>query len=375
MHGFFLKQAFPTCFLIFCWQNCFSATSQILNENFYQNPAELSWVKHLSLTGGNLWINPTLKFKGESFGMRGSAVSKAQDCLPYALTAYRFTKRLVLGFNVTPSGYGHVNWPKNSIVAYSSTLTRVFYYRAGLQSSYQFTEKLALGAGINLEYNSELAIDLVLPNQGNQRNRVSDLNHTVDVGLLYKINPHNFLTAVFYSDVNTHGHGTSTLGNIVNRNLSVTVSEGSVAYLGLQHQVTDNWFLEEKIYWSGLGIQKNLDFINTTSGSYTVPTRWKNVWSYQLSTRITTIEKLALLGSIIYETNPVGVATNAIGYPLAANLFVSGGVSITLNKALSTQLIYGYGTFVPNAVINNAHSKGEISANVQAAIAQLKYNC
>lgn len=92
-------------------------------------------------------------------------------------------------------------------------------------------------------------------------------------------------------------------------------------YVGLQHLLNDKWSLGEKIYWSGWSIQKNLYFKNTATRSFIVPTNWKDVWSYQITTRYAITEKMALLGSVIYETNPNPTPTNSIGYPLAASTF------------------------------------------------------
>ncbi|HVT63172.1 MAG TPA: hypothetical protein VHD33_06795 [Legionellaceae bacterium] len=37
----------------------------------------------------------------------GTASSNVNNSLPYVLTAHRFTDKLVVGFNATPSAYGH----------------------------------------------------------------------------------------------------------------------------------------------------------------------------------------------------------------------------------------------------------------------------
>ena len=194
-------------------------------------------------------------------------------------------ERFVFGLNVTPSSYGHLNWPIDSIVSNATTLTKVIYYRVGAQSSYQFTSNLALGIGLNLEYNKQLELNYVIPGMGNQINKISALNPDADIGLFYKINPKHALTAAIYTPVNTFGDGTSTLGTTKVNDFSLTVSQASVAYVGFQHTLNDRWFLEEKLYWSGWGIQKNIVFLNTTTGSSTTPSNWKNVWSLQISTR------------------------------------------------------------------------------------------
>ena len=354
-------------------QKAYGSATQILSDTFYQNPAELSLVNKSQIIAGNVFIAPSFKFQGNSFEANGSTKSNVTDYLPYMLGAYRVNEAIVIEVNITPSGYGHLNWPVDSFVSQSSTLTKLLYYRFGFQSSYQITENLAVGMGFNIEDNGQYQLNFVVPGQGNQVNSVTGLNYTGDFGLYYKIDPKNYLTVAGYTQVDTYGHGTSSAHGVVNTNLSLNITEAPVVYIGIEHFINDLWFIEGKVYWSGWHIQNNINFTNTTTGTYVVPTNWKDVWSFQATTRYAIRERLALLGSIIYETNPVPLATNAIGYPLAASGSLSGGVDIALRKDLSIQAIYSYGAFLPNSPINNANSVGTINAHFQAVVLQLIY--
>lgn len=361
-----------SCTIIFT-EVAYGAVGQILNDSFFQNPAELNTVHQLQLVGGNLFIVPNFHFTGTSYGAQGQATSKVNDSLPYLLTAYRFTDKLVLGLNINPDDYGHLNWPIGSIVENASTTTNVLYYRAGLQSSYQFTDKIAIGIGLNIENNKSLEINYVVPGLGNQMNNVSQINFTADFGIYYTINSKNFITMAVYSPVNKFGYGTSTLNTTENNNLSMLITDATVAYIGLEQLINDQWFMEEKIYWSNWSIQKNVYFLNTTTGSFVTPANWRDVLSFQIFSRYAVIEKLALLAAIIYETNPVPTINNQIGYPLSGSGSISLGLDINVSHEFSTQLIYGYGGFIPKAQINNLNSFGQISATFQAFVLQATY--
>ncbi len=357
---------------IFCAEKSYGAVSQILNDNFFQNPAELSLINKLQVIAGNVFINPSFKFEGTSYGADGSAKSNLTDYLPYMLSAYRTTDRLVFGVNATPSIYGHIDWSVDSVVSQASTLTDFLYYRVGFQSSYQFTDSLALGLGFNIEDDAVYKLNLVIPGEGNQINSVSGVNYTGDFGVFYKINTRNYLSIAGYTQVKTYGHGYSSVEATTVNDLSLNIAQAPVVYIGLEH-LNDKWRIGGKIYWSGWSILQSLDFTNTTTGSYVVPTNWKDVWSFQITTRYALIDKLALLGGIIYETNPVLLATNAIGYPLAASGALSGGFDFALRNDLSIQAIYSYGALLPNSPINNANSVGTINAHFQAGVLQLIY--
>jgi len=155
--------------LIFYGQNTYAAVDQILSDNFFLNPAELSLIKKGQLSIGNLFVSPKLKFTGTTpLGSR-STTSKTNNSLPYLLAAYRLSDRFVMGLTATPSAYGHIQWPINSLLREISTTTKLLYYRVGAQSTYQFTDKLSLGVGLNLEYNKLAELDFVIPNKYNHR--------------------------------------------------------------------------------------------------------------------------------------------------------------------------------------------------------------
>lgn len=353
--------------------NAFAAVGQILNGNFFQNPAELSVIDRAKVIAGSVFISPTLTFDGTYNGNTGTAVSKAADALPYLLADYRLTDKFVAGINLTPSTYGHIAWPEDSIVSEGGTTTKLIYYRLGAQFSYQLMNKLSLGAGVNLEYNRNAELDFAIPNRGTQYNKARDYNTVADIGLFYKINTKNFITAAAFSGVDTFSPGTSTLGTASTNNYAFLLLDAPVAYIGAQHLLNDKWFLEEKIYWSGWSLVKNVVFSNTVTGTYVFPVDWKDILSYQVSTRYAVVEKVAVLGSILYDENAVDLSANQIGYPVSSSLSVSGGLDFTLNKTLSAQLVYTYGTFAPKAIIANASGQGTVDANIQIGTIQFVY--
>ena len=208
--------------IFFFWGISYAAVYQILSDYFYSNPAELNLINETQLILGNVFVIPRMGFNGQTPLGIGTANSKANNSLPYVLTARRFSDKWVIGFNVTPSGYGHINWGDDSIVSKSSTVTNMLYYQFGLQSGYQFNDKLTLGAGLNVEYNKFAELNYITPPLGNQVNKIENgVNYVGDFGIYYKINAHNYFTGAVYTQVSTYGHGISTLGPIVSSDFSL----------------------------------------------------------------------------------------------------------------------------------------------------------
>ncbi len=359
---------------LFLQNSAYAAVYQILSDYFYQNPAELSQTHETQLILGNVFAIPSMEFNGQATLGSGTASSKVNNSLPYMLTSHRFTDKWVVGFNVTPSAYGHINWGDDSIVSNSSTVTNMLYYQFGFQSEYQFDKNLSLGAGFNVEYNKFAELNYMTPPLGNQVNKIQNgVNYVGDFGVYYKLNTYNYLTAAVYTQVSTYGHGISTLGSMVSNDFSLNILQPPIAYIGLQQISNEKFFLEEKAYFSGWHIVKNIDFINSATGSFSTPANWRDTWSFQVSARYVLTEKWAILGSGIYETNAVPTATNQIGYPVSASGSLTAGLDAQVMKEISVQVMYSYGGFIPDAMIANSTTNGIVSANTQSFVVQLIY--
>jgi hypothetical protein len=60
-------------------KNGYGAVSQILNDSFFQNPAELLVVNNTQAIIGNVFINPNIKFKGSSYGISGGSLQEGTE--------------------------------------------------------------------------------------------------------------------------------------------------------------------------------------------------------------------------------------------------------------------------------------------------------
>lgn len=354
-------------------KQAYADVGQILTDYFFQNPADLADVQQENMILGNVFVAPFLEFNGKALGGTGQARTRTFDSLPYLLADTRISDKFVLGFNITPCQYGDLQWPESSVVAYDSTITKVYYYRLGFQASYQLTHRFTMGLGGGLEYNYLQELDAVIGNLGNEVNKVSGLNRYMDAGFTYKITPKHSLIGAFFSPVNTFGHGTSRLNGAVSNNFRMNIVDAAVLYTGLEHNFSEQWFLEEKAYWSNWRAQTNTQLFNTTRGDYVYDTAWLDTWSFQVSGQYTSSDRFAWLATVMYETNAAPLRTNAIGYPLAPTLFFSGGVDVAVNKNLHIQLFYGYSIYTPKAQIDNGYSLGSISADTQSGVVQFMY--
>lgn len=121
----------------------------------------------------------------------------------------------------------------------------MLYYQFGLQSGYQFTDKWTLGAGFNVEYNKFAELNYLVPPLGNQVNKIQNgINYVGDVGVYYKINPYHYVTAAVYTQVSTYGTGISTLSSYVSNDFSLNILQPPIAYIGLQHIVSEKLFID-----------------------------------------------------------------------------------------------------------------------------------
>lgn len=350
--------------LICCASKIFASGGQLLNSTFFPNPAAISSINNFEFIGGNLFFVPTLSFTGTSYGKVGSAQSSVYDPIPYLYVHYRLTDKWVIGINMLPSVYGDLLWPADSIVSTASVITNVLYYRSGILASYQITPDLSFGMGINLERNY-LEVAFMDPLLGFERNKSAGYHYVSDFGLKYRINSKDSVSIAYYTPVHYYSRGVSRASNIANYNYATLNANAAVSFVNFNHIVNELWNLKSTIYFSKWNIKKRSVFYNTVSGSEVLPTYWRNVWSFLFASQHILSDKISFAWDVLYETNPVSkFSYNYVGFPLASALNFSANFEFNVYKNIFVKVIGSYGTFAPNARINNANNYGVMSANI-----------
>ena len=148
------------------------ATSyQIFTNIGFTNPASLNSIKKAEFIMGGLIINSRFHFTGTAAGVRGSTTSRTEDYLPYGRVAMRFSPKWVGSFDITQPYFTDIQYPRNSVVKFFATETFIRDTNFSPKVSYQATERLALGAGLDFNnlYNGQL--NFVVPPLGVMTNK------------------------------------------------------------------------------------------------------------------------------------------------------------------------------------------------------------
>lgn len=354
--------------LLFFAAKTFAAGGQLLNSTFFPNPSAITNINTFEFIAGNLFFVPTLTFNGISHGKTGTAYSSVYDPIPYMYTNYRINDKWVVGLNMIPSIYGDLSWPIDSVVARSSIMTDVLYYRSGVLTSYQITPDLALGFGISLERVFS-QITFMDEKFGFQRNKSSGYDYVADFGFNYKLNSKDLISLAYYTPIYKFVRGLSNAGEVKNYNYTALKVDASVVFFSLDHVVNDYWTLNGAVYFSKWSVYKYFIFCNTVSGDFVFPAYWKNVWSFLLTSKHNISDKSIFTWQVLYETNPSYSAKyNYVGFPLSSALNFSAGFEYNFYKNFYVNIIGSYGTFAPNARINNASTYGSVSANIYTGV-------
>jgi len=358
---FFILLLFITC-------NIFAAGGQLLNSTFFPNPSEIAKINKFELISGNLFFVPTLTFNGSSHGKTGSAYSSVYDPIPYLYTNYRIDDKWVVGLNMIPSVYGDLSWPVDSVVSNGAIMSDVLFYRSGVLTSYQITQDLALGIGINIErlFSQITFIDKTV---GFQRSKSSGYDYVTDFGLNYKLTSKDLISLAYYTPIYKFVRGLSNASGIKNYNFTALRVDASVLFMDYQHTVNDYWKLKGAVYFSKWSVVKKIILYNNVSGDIILPAYWKNVWTFLLTSKHNITDKSIFTWQLFYETNPASSARyNYVGFPLSSALSFSAGCEYNFYKNFYVNIIGSYGTFAPNARINNASSYGTIAANLYTGV-------
>ena len=353
----------------------YGAALQMFSDINYANPAELSMIKVGQLMLGTGIVNAHIRYQGTVYGVNGVANATMTNDLSYGRFAWRTSPKIVVALAVTQPVFADINFGPNSFVSPITTDTLVKTINIAPRMSYQVTPQLSLGIGLDLEYKYLNRLDFQVAGLGVVKNHSTGFFPGFDLGAFYIFNQSTFGSVSFYSrrPGNTTGTSTSESG-LQNGSYSVYNIDPYIVQVHLTRIVTPKLLLSGGVYFSNWATIKHLPLKNTVLGNLTFPTKWSNVWSYELGGKYDANEHFSLLFGGMYETNFVSNQLNSIGYPGSSVLILAGGLSSPLTKKLSGQLMYARIMFAPDAKFSSFINTGSASLGVNMISARLTYD-
>jgi long-chain fatty acid transport protein len=322
----------------------FASSYQRFYNLAYSNPATLNQVDTLELQTNGILIDSMHEYSGTDGPLSGTATSQTYTFYPYGRIAIRIDPKLVVGVDITHLTFFDIEFPEDAFVRFSATDTILKDVNIAPQFSYQLTDKLALGAGLNFDrvYESEISFDA--PPNGELINQSSGWAHGWDVGLSYKLLPKTTVNLSYFSEIVSHPSGISTWGPFTNDAFRFdSVPIPAVFILDVRQKFNDQLSGFVVVRYQLWHIFKSLILENTALGrTELIPTNYNNTWVGLTGLNYKINDKWSTLGGVEYDSNPVSTTYRYIGGPAYSARSAFIGLEHNFTKSFKARILYTY---------------------------------
>ena len=294
------------------------------------NPAGLSLlsIDDVRFDMGFGFLNPPRK-------ANGTESDSNLFLIPSGAVAFKIDEKLTFGMGMAGlSGMGvdfadiMAGAPGNQNV-----VTTKQYYRIAPGFSYQLNDKLALGAALNIDYQS-LALDnsqMHLPqNQG--------YGFGVTVGLIYKLNDVMQIGASYVSKQSMASFDWNTTAGAY----SMTIDAPQTLTLGIAYQPGNGLLVEADIKYIGFSDVLNKVDFDTPAGPAFMNFGWDDQVVFSLGVQKEISEKTTIRAGLNYGESPIGEedVDNNIGSLAITESHFSVGATRKLGKRIDASVSY-----------------------------------
>ncbi len=230
----------------------------------------------------------------------------------------------------------------------SGTITPMFAYKA--------TDKLSLGAGVQMQYVwAHLTSSNTLP-YGVRVNNITtngnDFDMGYQLGALYEFTDSTRVGVGYRSEINHKLKGkmkssvspSSPLFNALNQKISAKLTTPAMLSMGVYHDVNEKWAVMaeyQRVFWSSF---QNLTF-KSQNGGYTISNvkeNWRDTNFYSVGTSYMLDNQWKLRLGLAYDQSAVRYAHRTPRIPDSDRIWYSAGLGYQYNENLSFDIGYTY---------------------------------
>ncbi|RTZ45341.1 fatty acid transporter [Candidimonas sp. SYP-B2681] len=312
------------------------AGSAAIAENastIYFNPAGMTRLKGVNVSGGVSAVRPSFKFSNTASTVPGGVDGNGGDAgswglIPNAYASWEITPQWYVGLGIgAPFGL-KTEYDDTWTGRYHSKMFSIETINVNPSIAYKVNDQLSLGAGINwmrLDAEFSRAAPVVVPGLG----FAGDLDATVkmdgdawgwNLGLLYQLTPETRIGLAYRSKVKIDLDGKTRVSNSsvrgraaalvppMNANADTSVELPDTAILSVVHDLNSQWQLLADVSWTGWSSIRSLDINNT--GNPRVPSdsqdlRFRDTWRIALGANYKLTHQWTLKGGVAWDQSPV----------------------------------------------------------------------
>ncbi len=342
---------------------------QVFWTQAWTNPASMSTVEKFSASIGGRYLGGTLKFKGTNGGVTGTSKSDIKILAPNGQIMYRIHPSWVIGLDISTIGAAYENFKSGNLAGTKSTINIVDY---SPKISYEITDKLALGIGIDLAQTYNYNINFPTP-AGEMRNKAKGFGVGWNTGFLYKIQPTSLFYGSYHSKITHSAKNKSSLPGAPTTHGRMTNLLPNTWQLEFVQIFSKNWLVGLKGRYEQWDIFKNLVITDSAFGNdIVVPIRYKNTWDATIYTRYQFACQWAGLIAGAFYSNPYKHKVNrGVGLPIDSEWAYRAAIQYMPTKQTVIEVAYVGG--VSNPKFNNPTTIGKMKIVLNAVDVKLTY--
>lgn len=315
----------------------------------YFNPAGMTYLPGINISGGVTAIKPNFKFGSNdgSTGPGGLPIGTSNGgnagkwgFLPNAYASWQLNPDWYVGLGIgAPFGLT-THYDDDWLGRYHSTKFAIESININPSVAYKVNDQLSLGVGVNwmrlsADYRravpamalaemgavpSAVAGQLVGQPDLRARVKMHDSAWGWNVGLIYELTPATRIGLSYRSQVKikAHGHTDLTGGVQINpgtgpmpinvarsANANATVKLPDTAIFSVTHQLDDQWQLLADVSWTGWSSIKSLDITNDTLPGDSLALRFRDAWRVALGANYRYNQQWTFRGGVAWDQTPI----------------------------------------------------------------------
>jgi long-chain fatty acid transport protein len=244
------------------------------------------------------------------------------------------------------SGAG-LEYNKQWVGRFQATDVELLVMALAPTASYQVTDKLALGASIQLYYSS-LDLKLAVPSPQNPGTGKAELDGTdtgfgFTLGAIYEISDSTRLGMNYQSelDIDFDGKLKVNVADVrVDANTELTLAQ--FIRLSLHHDFNDRWGLAVTLGWDDWSAMDNV-FVSVPERDGELEKNWDDTYHSAIGLEYQLNDKWQLTTGIAYDTNPVDASDRTADMPVDRQVRYAAGARYVMSD---TMTVGGYINYV-----------------------------
>ncbi len=324
-----------------------TAGAEDISYSFW-NPAGLTRHEGMQVNANVTMLYSTLEAES-----RNAPYNKEDEVIPFAVipsgyASYQFNDKLTAGFSVTaPFGLktDYENDFSNLVAGDQDTLSDLKTYNFATSLAYKLTDKLSLGAGLNIQrIEAELRSSI---NAGaalqNLEGDATDAGYTL--GALYEFNEGTRVGVGYRSEIDHELEGEGS--GAYNGGIAAKVTTPEMLTFGVYHDVDDSWAIMAEAQRTGWSSFKTLDILMTSGpGAGTslnkVDEEWNDVWFYSIGANYKYSDKTKFRFGVAYDDNPVDDYYRTMRIPDSDRVWLSTGLEYKIDDKMTFNAGYTF---------------------------------